>query len=308
MAIWSDHDIRMYLKRIDYPASLEDLKTLISSDPLEGLKSLQKFHLVRVPFESVSLHYSPHRTLSLDPVDLYEKIVSQGRGGYCMEVNAFFACVLRSLGYNLINVGGRVKGPDGYKGWDHMLNLVKINNKRYVVDVGFGSNGPLFPYPLEHDHEFVGIASARGRLQYRTVDQLTDPDQKVWVYSIKQNDETPWSEAYCFVELEFMPGDFEVMNLRTMTSPRSFFVQNVMCMRILLDGRELDAKPIGKLILHRDFVKKIVGDETEEVQKLESEAQRVLALEKYFGIRLSQREEKAIKGLASELKDTSKHA
>lgn len=85
---------------------------------------LQLRHMARVPFESLTLHYSKHHRLSLDLEDLFEKIVGKGRGGYCMEVNAFFGAVLRSLGYTLINVGGRVKAGDGeYKGWYVLFQL-----------------------------------------------------------------------------------------------------------------------------------------------------------------------------------------
>jgi arylamine N-acetyltransferase len=83
------------------------------------LAALLRRHLARVPFENVSLHYSKTRLLSLDAQDLYEKIVSNSRGGYCMEVNAFFATVLRSLGYTFYSAGARVKdkGHDRFGGW-----------------------------------------------------------------------------------------------------------------------------------------------------------------------------------------------
>lgn len=84
---------------------------------LARLAELQKRHLARVPFENITLHYSKHRRLSLDPDDLFQKIVHDSRGGYCMEVNTFFAAVLRSLGYTLISAGGRVRAPDGLTGW-----------------------------------------------------------------------------------------------------------------------------------------------------------------------------------------------
>jgi arylamine N-acetyltransferase len=88
-----------------------------SDDALSFLAELQKRNLASVPFEDVSLHYSKHRLLSLDPDDLFDKIVTNSRGGYCMEVNCFFGTVLRSLGFTVTNVGGRVNGPNGYGGW-----------------------------------------------------------------------------------------------------------------------------------------------------------------------------------------------
>ena len=82
-----------------------------------------------MPFENLSLHYSAHHTISLDPTVLYAKIVGQqgekpnGRGGYCMENNALFASVLRGLGYDVYSVGARIgrslagTGEEGFGGW-----------------------------------------------------------------------------------------------------------------------------------------------------------------------------------------------
>ncbi len=90
---------------------------------LEHLTRLMQLQLAAVPFECLSLHYSKSRLLSLDPGDLYTKVVEHGRGGYCMENNTFFATVLRSLGYSLIHAGGRISDATagrpggGYQGW-----------------------------------------------------------------------------------------------------------------------------------------------------------------------------------------------
>jgi arylamine N-acetyltransferase len=76
-----------------------------------------------VAFGSLALHYSETHLLSLDPNNLFIKLVERNMGGYCMENNTFFGVVLRSLGYKLINAGARVSdatagrpGP-GYMGW-----------------------------------------------------------------------------------------------------------------------------------------------------------------------------------------------
>lgn len=187
-----------------------------------------------------------------------------------------------------------------------MVNLVTIHGQRYLVDVGFGSNGPPNPVPLEHNHEFIGIAPMRGRLQYRNLEEHTDPSQRVWVYSAQENGDAPWKDMYHFVETEFMSGDFEVMNLRTMTTPQSFFVQSVMCMCTILN--EESGKPVGLLILHRDYVKRRMGADSEIIEHLESEEQRVKALAKHFGIVLSPEEQGGIRGLASELRGNGGHA
>lgn len=107
-----------YLEHISFP---NDILPKVGS--LEYLTSLQKYHLAKVPFESLSLHYSKHHLLSLEPEDLYQKIVVRGMGGYCMENNTFFGIVLRTLGYKLINTGARVSDATegrpggGFMGW-----------------------------------------------------------------------------------------------------------------------------------------------------------------------------------------------
>jgi arylamine N-acetyltransferase len=116
MSTYTDAQLTRYLSHIGYLR--EDARQHAAQDPLGCLTALQHHHMARVPFESLSLHYSRHRLLSLDPKDLFSKVVDRGRGGYCMEVNTFFAVVLRSLGFTLYSVGGRVYGPGvGYKGW-----------------------------------------------------------------------------------------------------------------------------------------------------------------------------------------------
>lgn len=116
MQTYTTEQLSKYFTHIGF-GSHDATRESSANVPLRFLTALQRHHMARVPFESLSLHYSRSRLLSLDTEDLFTKIVDRGRGGYCMEVNAFFACVLRSLGFELFSVGGRVKGPDGYKGW-----------------------------------------------------------------------------------------------------------------------------------------------------------------------------------------------
>lgn len=59
---------------------------------MEYLSLLQKYNLVAVPFENLTLHYSPHRAVVIHPEALFQKIVgdNNGRGGYCMENNYLY--------------------------------------------------------------------------------------------------------------------------------------------------------------------------------------------------------------------------
>lgn len=71
-----------------------------------------------MPFENLSLHYSKYPSISLDKDDLYEKIVIDKRGGYCMETNYFFMIMLKSLGFQVMTTGARVYETGGGRtGW-----------------------------------------------------------------------------------------------------------------------------------------------------------------------------------------------
>jgi len=113
--------IDAYLSYIAFPVTKYKISPEIakSHDGLAYLSALQKYQLARVPFENLELHYSKERHISLDPTDLFDKIVAprNGRGGYCMENNALFGLVLRSLGFEVIPTGARVLLSGGDGGW-----------------------------------------------------------------------------------------------------------------------------------------------------------------------------------------------
>jgi arylamine N-acetyltransferase len=108
---YTEGQLDQYLRHINYPRDKH------ASDPLLFITALQARQLSRVPFESTTLHYSKHRLLSLDLDDLFQKVVIDGKGGYCMELNTFFGAVLRGLGFTLINIGARVINGEQYSGW-----------------------------------------------------------------------------------------------------------------------------------------------------------------------------------------------
>lgn len=133
---YTEPQLQRYFDRISLPSSVQGMLLVLSLshqlDPscssafeqqLRLLTTLQQYQVAHVPFENVSLHYSPHRTISLDAGDLFSKIVEHRRGGYCMENNTFFGAVLRGLGFEVYSTGARIShavfGTDGggFKGW-----------------------------------------------------------------------------------------------------------------------------------------------------------------------------------------------
>ena len=181
-----------------------------------------------------------------------------------------------------------------------MVNLVLIGNQRYLVDVGFGGAGPCRPMPLISGHEVTGMPPQSLKLEYRSLAEHTDSTQRLWVYSYREDGDSPWVDAYAFTELEFFPSDFRVMNLSTMTLRSSFFVQTVLCVSFILNAET--GEPEGLLILQGAQVRKKVHGEYRILEELKTEEQRIQALQKWFGIRLNEEEQRGILGLPTELR------
>ena len=109
--------VQAYLERISLPrkhysspifkdASLA--RTIDHGMPL--LAALVRHHQATIPFENLNVHCykSPLYTLSFE--ELFKVIIAdgRGRGGPCTMVNGLFSVLLRSLGFEVIEVGARV--------------------------------------------------------------------------------------------------------------------------------------------------------------------------------------------------------
>lgn len=112
---------------------------------LSILKVLQKNHLLNVPFENLDIHSK--NPIHLNVKKIYNKVVLNRRGGFCYELNSLFNELLVEIGFNTKLVSGRVYDKNkGYgQEFDHLAVVVNINEKEYLVDVGFGEFmfGPL---------------------------------------------------------------------------------------------------------------------------------------------------------------------
>jgi arylamine N-acetyltransferase len=57
-----------------------------------------------VPFENLDIHLG--QPISLEPSDLFQKVVSGERGGYCFELNGLLVLVLEDVGGCRHETGG----------------------------------------------------------------------------------------------------------------------------------------------------------------------------------------------------------
>lgn len=107
-----------------------------------SLMALTRAHLEHVPFEVLEMTEA-HREPSLEPEDLFEKIVVNRRGGYCFELNKLFYLLLRALGFSCCSVGVRVlMGRPEPRPLSHRGIVVTFGTEKWYCDVGFGGQGP----------------------------------------------------------------------------------------------------------------------------------------------------------------------
>lgn len=113
---------------------------------VEGLRSLVRRHLVRVPFENVSKLLLYEREGAGRPVTLPEfldGIEHQDLGGTCYSSNPFLAELLQALGYDAVLLAADMSEPDV-----HTSIRVRADGREYHVDVGYAA--PFFgPIPLD---------------------------------------------------------------------------------------------------------------------------------------------------------------
>ena len=224
-----------------------------------------------------------------------------------MENNCFFGTVVRSLGYRVWGVGARVNrgvggmGEEGWEGWSHMVNVVVLaSGQRYMVDVGFGDNGPIEPMLLDAEAGHRRhIKPGETRLVHEGLPESMDMSQKFWQYQHRVDPGAEWQTKYCFTELEFLPDDYKIMSFWTSQSPKSWFTYRVVAVKMFLEGEDV----VGTLILSGSDVKRRIGGKTEHLRSCKTEEERVRALEEVFGLRLTDEERRGIRGMVTELKD-----
>ena len=139
-------DIGATLKRL----GLEGVDIPITK---EGIDLLQWTMLKTVPFENID-QFDFDIAVDWGAADLFDKIVTRNRGGYCFELNAFFMLVAQGIGFQAHQVAGRIMPADmslAFEGYipacAHRMTIVTIDGLRYVADVGYG-NTTAFATPI----------------------------------------------------------------------------------------------------------------------------------------------------------------
>ncbi|MGY2959386.1 N-hydroxyarylamine O-acetyltransferase [Pseudomonas sp. TE36184] len=134
----------LYLQRLGYAAP--------PPPTLQTLQDLQLRHVCTFAFESLSTLLRLPVPIDLPSVE--QKVLLDGRGGYCYELNQLFLELLQELGFDARGITGRVVmggPPDAHTARTHRLSLVTVDGVRYICDVGFGGMVPSSPLLLDSE-------------------------------------------------------------------------------------------------------------------------------------------------------------
>lgn len=143
-----DNYIEFHNKEADKNITAEYLDELISK------------YMLKVPFENINVQNKQEINLTLE--GLYDKIISNHRGGYCYEMNTFFRHYLQKKGFVAFNTAATIVTPKGRsREGSHMTTIVEIDNNSYIADVGFGDL-PMKAIPIGHKDIFETVTDVNG--------------------------------------------------------------------------------------------------------------------------------------------------
>ena len=205
-------DLDGYLERIRYAGP--------RAASLDTLAAIHRQHAQTIPFENLNPFLGwPVR---LDAESLQQKLVRDGRGGYCFEHNLLLSHALQRLGFQVRWLAARVlwNVPDGtVTPRSHMLLLIDLDGRPYVADVVFGGLTLTGPLRLE-----LEIEQATPHEPFRLM-----PSGDRFVMQAKAGG--AWRSLYRFDLQEQVLSDYEVTNWYLSNHPSSHFVTGLIAAR-----------------------------------------------------------------------------
>jgi len=184
------------------------------------LRELHLLHPKAIAFENLGPFLGI--PVKLDPESLQQKMVQDGRGGYCFEHNLLFKLVLEALGFRVKGLAARIlwNVPDNLitpRG--HMLLQIEAEGNEYVADVGFGGLGLTGPLLLETAGE-----QETPHEPYKLIRNGGE-------YTLQSYVKNEWKSLYRFNLDEHHREDYEVTNWYLSNKPESHFVTGLIAAR-----------------------------------------------------------------------------
>jgi N-hydroxyarylamine O-acetyltransferase len=240
--------LQSYLDRIGFRG--------VARADLGTLRALHRLHLEHIPYENLDVAMG--RRVSIDIAPIFEKIVTQRRGGWCYEMNGLLGWALEEVGFKVTRMAGgvmRAAMGDAVVG-NHLVLRVDLDWP-YLADVGFG-DGMLEPVPISTHafrHDF---------LEYR----LEDMGGEWWRFH-----NHPAGGAASF-DFELKPAERSVLANKCewlQTAPESNFVLNAVVQRHAHDRLSMMRGRTLKVLTPTGTNERLINSADEYVATLKSE-------------------------------------
>jgi N-hydroxyarylamine O-acetyltransferase len=250
-------DLKRYFERIGFRGE--------ATPDLATLKALHRAHVLAVPYENLDVYLQ--RPVDQDIERIFHKIVVEGRGGWCYEMNGLLGWALREIGFDVARRGGGVFrsefGDDAFG--NHLIHTVELN-ETYVVDVGIGD---FIKEPAVLTEGFFVEEGKTYRLE-RLVDES-------WRF---HNIEGAMPPSFDFFYKEADEDQLSATCSNLQSDPQSMFRQNLIC-------QQMTAKGFKNLVgrVYKDSADSTIGSEghliesEEELHKLIRGSFRITSLE-----------------------------
>lgn len=210
------------------------------SPTLDTLDILIAAHVRHIPFENLTPLLG--RRVQIELPAVFNKLVAQGRGGYCFELNTLFCAGLKALGFAVTPLAARVRWnvPDERPtGLSHMLLRVEVAHESHVADVGFGGPTPdralalSLPATATSPYRLLPTPASAAGTAFHSYDlAVRNPDENA-------DDAGAWRVLYRF-DLTPQPQiDYVARNWYVSTHPDSHFTHRLIAARTEADGTRL---------------------------------------------------------------------
>ena len=215
----NNFSLRSYFERIGYQGAAHTDRATLTA--------IMRHQLRTVPFENLDVQAG--KVVSLVPEDIVDKILGNGRGGYCYELNGLFAMALQALGVPYRFVAARPRTYPSRRPRTHMALVLAFEGERWLFDLGFGSHGIRAPISLDRP----GTDVLQDFDSYR-LDKIGDDR-----YLLRTVVDDEWADQYEF-DLSLQEWvDFVPANFLNSKHPDSIFVQHLVAVRQTDEGRKI---------------------------------------------------------------------
>lgn len=193
----------------------------------ESLDLLVHAHLFHVPFENLDI-YDLRREPSLAIPEVFDKIVTRQRGGYCFELNALFFALLEGLGFQAYPITQRVLREGEFPPVCHRAAVVTLEEtgERLLCDVGFGGPAPVGALYLDRPE-----VQTSGKRKFRF-----DTDPQRGLHRLILVEETAETPLFLFSDAPVDPVDFVPLNTYMTFNAASRFHNNRVLNLLREDG------------------------------------------------------------------------